>query len=83
MILANAIFVILYLYFNWVEYSFINNNTVSTSFPYYIEYGSLSNLQTLFQEPNWTLLFFLLAIFVNLYLANKLQRSIETKQNPS
>lgn len=84
MVLVNALFVALYLLWNWAEYSAINNLGspiyVVTHFPLYIQYEGAGNAVQIFIDSNFTLLLFLLATLVNLYLAFRLQRTKETKQ---
>jgi hypothetical protein len=83
MLLANALFVVLYLLWNWAEYSAINGLGspvyITTYYPLKIQYVGAGNAVHIFVDSNFTLLLFLFATFVNLYLAFRLQRSKETK----
>jgi hypothetical protein len=87
MVLVNALFVVLYLLWNWAEYSAIyvlgSPVYVTTYYPLYIQYVGAGNAVHIFIDSNFTLLLFLLAISMNIYFLFKLQRNIETKQNPS
>jgi heme O synthase-like polyprenyltransferase len=83
MVLVNAVFVALYLSWNWAEYSAINGLGspiyVTTHFPLYIQYEGAGNAVRIFIDSNFTLLLFLLAIAINMYFLFRLQRSKETK----
>ncbi len=91
-VFVNALLVFLFVLYNWVEYSLINSaasrlDSIRAFFPSYIQYsgGGTETQPGMFVDfyPNFTLLIFLLATFVNLYFIIKLQRSKETKQSPS
>ncbi len=75
-------FVALFLLWNWAEYSAINGLGnpiyVITHFPLYIQYDGAGNAVQIFIDSNFTLVLFLLATFINLYLAFRLQTSKET-----
>jgi hypothetical protein len=86
MILANAVFVLLFLFFDWAEYVMLNIGLfpvgsffkMETHFPVYIygEYSPPSVLGTeAFFLPNYLLLIFVLATITNLYFLFKLQKS--------
>jgi hypothetical protein len=84
MVLANVLFVFLYVYLNWSEYSMLNRFTgpvsLSAHFPWYIQiYGQTGLHDILMFDNNVFLWLFLLAVFVNLYFIIRLQRSKETK----
>jgi cobalamin synthase len=85
MVFCNGVFVALYLLWNWAEYSRLqslgNPVAVSTHFPWYIQFSTSGNAITVLFDTNFGLIFFLLAIFVNLYLAYRLQRSKNPSQN--
>jgi hypothetical protein len=92
MVLANAVFVLLYFAYDWVEYSSIQQLSalslgnllyVTPHFPWQIQYVGNTHVVFQFDDYNFTLLLFLLATFLNLYIAFKLQRSKETKPNAS
>jgi uncharacterized membrane protein (DUF106 family) len=82
MILTNAVFVSLFLFFDWVEYEILNigllpNGSIfmmKTYFPayIYIEKGMPSGYE-LFYLPNFLLVIFVLATITNLYFLYKLQ----------
>jgi hypothetical protein len=87
-VLANAFFVFVFVAYNWVEYSALNSFgyqvAIRAHFPWNIQFSVQNpNAPRLDIESNYTLFLFLLATFVNLYLAYRIQRSKETKQNPS
>jgi hypothetical protein len=89
MLCVNGVFVFLYAFFNWVEYSLLNSSkyqiiTISTHFPLYFEINSHNpalNGVELIVVSNYTLIIFLIATIVNLYLVFRLQRSKESKPN--
>jgi hypothetical protein len=84
-LVVNGVLVFLYVFFNWVEYSLLNSpklihpdqiTKISTHFPLYFEINShnpaLNGIE-LIVVTNYTLIIFLIAVFVNLYLAFRLQ----------
>jgi hypothetical protein len=83
MLCVNGVFVFLYAFFNWVEYSLLNSSkyqitNIITHFPLYFEINSYTpgvNGVELIVVTNYTLIIFVIAILLNLYLAFKLQRS--------
>lgn len=84
MVLANVVFVFLYVAYNWVEYSILSplyHVAIRVYFPWYIQFTGTpdGNLIVSFFDINFGLMLFLLAIFVNLFFAYRLQRSKETK----
>ncbi len=85
MVLVNALFVALYLLWNWAEYSVINalGSPVyaKTYYPLYIQYVGAGNAIQVFNDSNFALMLFLLAISVNMYFIFKLHGRKETKQN--
>jgi hypothetical protein len=93
MILANAVFVFLYGFFNWAEYSMLttfSKTMIQGNFPFYIlitEITSPSNPPvTGFRSNlflNYPLVIFLLSTILNMYFIFRLQKSKETKQNPT
>jgi len=79
-IVWNAVFVFLYVFLNWAEYSLINMSNgfilVGSHFPLYIYlYGAkdISFANVIFF--NYLLVIFILSIAVNMYFLVKLQRS--------
>lgn len=90
MVFLNALFVALYLLWNWSEYSILNGFgdsavVVKAYYPWYIQFsGGRINAPGVIlftdTDTNYGLAFFFLAILVNLYLAYRLQRKKETKQ---
>ena len=87
MVFFNAAFAAFYLLWNWAEYSALNSYgyqmAVKAYFPWNIQFSVQNpNLPTLDIDNNFGLFTLLLVIFVNLYLAYRLQ-SDKTKQNPS
>jgi len=87
MIFVNAVFVALFVFFNWAQYSAIRSLGspvyVTTNFPWYVQYEGAENAVKIFVDSNFTLFLFLFAIFVNMYFIYKLEASKETKQTPS
>ena len=87
MLFSNALFLALYLLWNWAEYSGLNGLyqvAISSHFPWYVQFSyTPDDVSAAFFDLNFGLAILLLAVLVNLYLAYKLQRSKETKQNPS
>ena len=88
MVFFDAVFVALYLLWNWSEYSILSplyQVAVSAHFPWYIQFSGTPDGNSLvaFFDFNFGLLTLLLAILVNLFLAYRLQRNKETKQTPS
>jgi len=76
------------LLWNWAEYSILNplsQVAIKAYFPLNIVFSGTSDGEglSLFNDINFGLLFFSLAILVNLYLAYGLQKNKETKQTPS
>lgn len=75
----NSAFVALYLFLNWLEYSSLNlpnnsleNSALRTNFPFNIEittYHPQTGALILSKIPNLTLIVFLLALLVNIYIA--------------
>ena len=91
MVYLNALLVALYLLWNWAEYSVLNGLNVyfiNAYYPWYIQLSYTVEqapglLQRDVTEPNFGLALVFIALFVNLYLAYRLQRSKETKLNTS
>lgn len=80
MVLSNAFFALLYLLWNWNEYSTyssVYNIVLSTHFPMYIQIGGTTKdgigLIAAY-DYNFGLVILLFAILVNLFLAFKLQK---------
>ena len=78
-LLSNAFFVALYLLWNWAEYSGLNGMyqvAVNSHFPVYIQFGGTKAGYDIlvFNDTNFGLVFFILAVAVNLNLAFKLQK---------
>jgi len=69
MLLANAVFVVMYLFFDWLEYLGLNHQYVQTYFPWGIQSQPLESGPAVIVNimPNVTLLIFLIAIFANTY----------------
>jgi hypothetical protein len=88
LVFVNALFVFLFVIYNWVEYSMLTSaasglGSIRVFFPAYIQYsggGSQAN-PGMFVDfyPNFTLLVFLAATTVNLYFIIKFQRSAQSK----
>jgi hypothetical protein len=78
-VLFNALFAVFYLFWNWDEYSAITSMkiiAVKANFPFLIQFSGTTKDGlglVLFIDSNVCLAIFLLAIFVNLYLAFRLQ----------
>jgi hypothetical protein len=87
MVLANAVFVALYVFFNWVEYSSLNLSSYSypsirTRFPLYFaitSYHPPTGAVVYSLVPNFNLMIFLVAISLNTYFIIRLQRGKRTK----
>jgi hypothetical protein len=84
MIIANAVFVFLYLGQTWGDYSALNQLSklqvpISASYPLEIRiigfYTYSTNMGVELTLFNFTLLIFIAAIIVNLYLAFRLQQA--------
>ena len=75
MVLTNVVFVVLYMFLNWNEYSTLNNQIVTTNFPWNMQFTVKSNSPGIMVEilPNLTLLIFIVAILINLYFLIRLQ----------
>jgi hypothetical protein len=76
----NAAFFVLYLLWNWSEYSVLSplyQVAINSHFPLYIAFSGTSDGVglDLFTDYNFGLLLFSLAIIVNLYLAYRLQKA--------
>ena len=90
MILFNAIFIIIYLYVNWVEYSELNASqlrspwqlqSIGSNFPWgYQISSSLPGSLGIYTEiwHNFPLFIFLVAIIANVYFLFRLKREKET-----
>ena len=96
MILANAVFVFLYGFFNWAEYSALTAFSIvdiESNYPFSIFIHEITSPPIAGFPPvtgsqaiqffNLPLLIFALATTLNLYFLYKLQKSKETKQNPT
>ena len=90
MVFSNALFIALYLLWNWNEYSSLTTIyqvAINAYFPLTINFSGTTqsgNGLILFQDSNFGLVFFLAAIFVNLYLGRTdFRKTKETKQKPS
>jgi hypothetical protein len=80
-VLANAVFVLMYVFFNWFEYDLLKSGDplrVQTNFPAYIQ-GTINYADpaiTGFESfilPNYLLLIFIVATVTNLYFIFKLR----------
>ena len=87
LVFVNALFVFLFVLYNWVEYSMLStfashSGFIRVFFPTYIQYsgGGSETQPGMFVDfyPNFTLLIFLVATFVNLYFIIRLQRNKAT-----
>ena len=88
MILANAAFAFLFIFFNWAGYEMLNASrtwNIQTYFPFYIYGQSVSFPMvtgfTAFILPNYLLAIFLLSTTVNLYFIFKLAKNQEPLQS--
>lgn len=71
----NALLVLLYVLYNWVEYSTINAINpvrVHSIFPLVVLYGN--NVVQEFVDVNFNLVRFILSVFMNLYFIRNLQK---------
>jgi hypothetical protein len=92
LVFVNALFVFLFVLYNWVEYSMLSSaasglGSIRVFFPSYIQYsgGGTETQPGMFVDfySNFTLLIFLLATIVNLFFIIRFSKSTETKRIPS
>ena len=78
-IIANALLVLIYLFFNWIEYAFLstfspNAATLQSHFPLYVAISAAVNGEpSLALVFNFPLLIFLVAIIVNVRFIYRMQ----------
>ena len=89
-ILANTVFVLLFFFFNWLEYEVLNVGSeliLQAHFPLFISGSTIPAPMVtgfiIIILPNYLLAIFLLSTIANLYFVFRLQRSNKTKQNAS
>jgi hypothetical protein len=85
--LANFIFICVYFFFNWLEYTTLSTLRhsvgISANFPWYVYYymrlgEDVSGLGVTV-DYNFPLLIFLLALIVNMYLVHRFYGSKQTE----